>query len=184
MKHNPGFSRGSTWPACRTTTPDGSMAFGSTLTSMRTRWLKACRRCWPPRPSREPRSTPFTTTRPSARYGSMNSNRWRSVARIAQGIAEHGMAFAHWAELIGTSDTDALDRFEDAYLGHYDSLEDYAQSMIDDFGLEEEIGKTVPEFLAPYVQVDFEGFGRDMEFSGDVTTSAGDGGIYIFDGTI
>ncbi len=106
------------------------------------------------------------------------------VARIAQGIDEHGMAFAHWADLVGTGDTDALDRFEDAYRGHYDGLQDYARSLIEDVGLQEEIDKMVPDFLAPYVQVDFEGFGRDLELSGDISTSAGDGGIYIFDGTV
>jgi antirestriction protein len=106
------------------------------------------------------------------------------VARIARGIDEHGMAFAHWADLVGTSDADALDRFEDAYRGHYESLQDYAGLLIEDVGLQDEIDKAVPDYLGPYVQVDIEGFGRDLELSGDITTSAGDGGIYVFDGTV
>jgi antirestriction protein len=41
----------------------------------------------------------------------------------------------------------------------------------------------VPDSLRPYVQFDYEGFARDMELSGDITTSDGDGGVYIFEGT-
>jgi antirestriction protein len=107
-----------------------------------------------------------------------------NVCRIAQGIAEHGMAFAHWASLVGSSNADMLERFEDAYLGHWEDLEAYADSLIDDLGLHEAVGRTVPEFLAAYVHVDTAGFGRDLELSGDIATSAGDGGIYIFEGRV
>ena len=34
----------------------------------------------------------------------------------------------------------------------------------------------------PYVQVDVEGFARDLELSGDVLTSEGDSGVYVFEG--
>jgi antirestriction protein len=106
------------------------------------------------------------------------------LSRIGRGIGQHGLAFAHWADLVGTRDSDSLDRFEDAYLGHFASSAEYAESLIEDTGLQTEIDTAIPDFLSAYVQIDFEGFGRDLELSGDITTSAGDGGIYIFDGTV
>ena len=107
-----------------------------------------------------------------------------SVSRIGRGIAEHGLPFAHWAGLVGTSNSEALDRFEDAYMGHYDDLEDYGRSIVEAFGLGEELEEAVPDLLASYVDIDFAGFARDMEINGQITTSAGEGGIYIFDGTV
>lgn len=40
----------------------------------------------------------------------------------------------------------------------------------------------VPEAYSAYIWIDYEGFARDMEMSGDITTSEGDGGVYIFEG--
>ncbi|HLX88444.1 MAG TPA: antirestriction protein ArdA [Acidimicrobiales bacterium] len=105
-----------------------------------------------------------------------------TVSAVALGIAEHGPAFAHWAALVGTSETEALGRFEDAYLGHADSIEDYAEGLLDDLGYSEIIKSSVPDFLQPYVKLDVEGFARDLELSGDLTVSAGDGGVYVFEG--
>jgi antirestriction protein len=107
-----------------------------------------------------------------------------SVCRIGRGIAEHGMAFAHWASLVGSGNVDALEHFEDAYLGHYDDLEAYGDSLIDDFGIREVLEEAVPQHMACFVHVDAAAFGRDLDLSGDITTSAGDGGIYVFDGTV
>ncbi len=107
-----------------------------------------------------------------------------NVSRIGQGIAAHGMAFAHWASLVGSGNAEILERFEDAYRGHWENLEAYADSLIDDLGLHEAVGRAVPEFLAAYVHVDTAGFARDLELSGDITTSVGDGGVYVFEGTV
>jgi antirestriction protein len=106
-----------------------------------------------------------------------------SVSRIGRGIAEYGQAFAHWAALVGT-DSEALERFEESYRGHYASLAAYVEEVIDDMGVDDDIDKAVPEFLAPYVHINVEAFGRDLEQSGDITASSGEGGVYIFDGTV
>lgn len=100
------------------------------------------------------------------------------VSRIARGIAEHGPAFAHYANLV---DPDQLDAFEDCYLGHYEDLESYAESFLDDLGFREELDRVVPELIAPYVSFNVGAFARDMELSGSIATSEGDGGIYVFD---
>jgi len=106
-----------------------------------------------------------------------------TVSRIATGIAEHGPPFAHFAALVDSNDVDELDGFEDAYLGHFVSVQDYAEYLLDDLGYEELIDRTVPEHIRPYVHLDVEGFARDLELSGDVTASEGDGGVYVFDPT-
>ena|SRR5579862_158535 len=106
----------------------------------------------------------------------------RTVAKVSRGIAEHGPAYAHWAAIIGIHDPDELDRFEEVFLGHAESVEAYAEQLLDDLGYTEEVvERSLPEFLQPYVRLDIEGFARDLELSGDITTSEGDGGVYVFD---
>lgn len=106
----------------------------------------------------------------------------RIVSQIGRGVAEHGPAFAHWAALCVTSDPDDLARF-DAFLGHWDSLEAYADDLLDDLGIEAILGQAVPTHLQAYVTVDVEGFARDLEYSGEVSASEGDNGVYLFDQT-
>lgn len=104
----------------------------------------------------------------------------RTVAKVARGIAEHGPAYAHWAAIVGTGDPDALERFGDCYLGHHQSVEAYAEELLADMGAFELVERSVPEHLQPYVTLDVAGFARDLELAGDITTSEGDGGVYVF----
>lgn len=104
-----------------------------------------------------------------------------SVAKVGRGIAEHGPAYAHWAGVVGIGDPDELDRFEDVYLGHHESVEAYAEELLDDLGYFDLVERTVPEYMQAYITVDVQGFARDLELSGDITTSEGDGGAYVFD---
>ena len=104
-----------------------------------------------------------------------------TISQIGQGIATHGPAFAHWASVCGTDDRDELGRFDDVYLGHWDSIEDYAEELLDDLGIDDLIERNIPDSLQGYVTVDTEGFARDLEYSGDVTSSEGDNGVYLFD---
>ena len=107
-----------------------------------------------------------------------------TVAALAEGIAEHGAAFAHWAALVGTSDPDALERFEDAYLGEAESIESYAEELLDDLGVLRQLDDLLPEHLQPYVSFDVAGFAREMELSGDVVTSEAPEGVYVFSGVM
>ena len=107
-----------------------------------------------------------------------------TVAAVSAGIAEHGAAFAHWAAMVGTSDVESLDRFEDAYLGHAESIESYAEELLDDLGVLRQIDGLIPEHLQPYVTFDVVGFARDLELSGDLMTSEADDGIYVFSGAM
>ena len=104
-----------------------------------------------------------------------------TVSRLARGIAEHGEAFAHWVALNDMRDELAFQQFEDAYLGCFESLEAYAQELLDDLGYEDSFEAVVPGFLQPYVKIDVEGFARDLELSGDVATARGRDGVYVYD---
>jgi antirestriction protein len=105
-----------------------------------------------------------------------------TVTLIAQGITEHGPAFAHWADICGVGDADALAQFEDAFLGFWNSIGDYAEQLVDDLGITEDLHRQIPAHLQPYVSFDIESFARDLELSGDVVAANGDGGVYLFCG--
>jgi antirestriction protein len=105
------------------------------------------------------------------------------VSRIARGIAEHGYAFAAWAE-VHESEPDRFDDFHAAYLGHYDSLQGYAEQLADDFGYTAAIG-TLPQSMQPYVTVDTAAMARELELSGDVYVAPDpSGGVWLFDGNV
>lgn len=102
------------------------------------------------------------------------------VSQIARGIVEHDYAFAAWAE-VHEGTPEMLDHFTDNYLGHYDSVQDYAQQLADDFGYAAELTK-LPESLQPYVRIDTAAMARDMELSGDLYVAPDpDGGVWLFD---
>lgn len=107
-----------------------------------------------------------------------------TIAQLAQGIEQHGLAYSAWADHVGHTSADALNRFEDAFLGTWDSCKEYAEGLLDDLGLSRELDEAIPELLHGYVTVDVESFGRDMEIDGMITvTENPDGpGVWIFDG--
>jgi antirestriction protein len=103
------------------------------------------------------------------------------VSQVAQGIVEHGPAFGAFAA--HENGSEVPDDFADRYLGHYETIEDYAAQLVDDLGYDELLDEAVPDSLRPYVQIDVEGLARDMQLGGDVwTADAEDGGVWIFDG--
>jgi antirestriction protein len=103
------------------------------------------------------------------------------VSRIARGIDEYGLAYAAWAEHAG-HDEDALASFEDAYLGEWDSVEAYAEELLEDLGYLDQLDQNVPEILAPYVRVDIAAFAHDLELGGDITAIDHARGVWLFDG--
>ena len=104
------------------------------------------------------------------------------IARIAQGIARHGEAFKHWTAIEGITRLDLVTGFEDAYRGHWESVEAFAMDFWEDCGYEESLAQVIPEQLQAYVRFDAAAFARDLELAGNVSSSAGDSGVYIFDG--
>jgi antirestriction protein len=105
------------------------------------------------------------------------------VSRLSQGIAEHGRAFAAWAEV--TDDEASLDQFEEAYLGHYDSSEAYADQLVEDLGYQRTLDDVLPEHLRPYVNFNLAGLAQDLRLNGDIRVAHDDqGGVWIFQGDV
>jgi antirestriction protein len=100
------------------------------------------------------------------------------VSKVANGIKEHGLAYAHWATLVSTDEE--LDQFEERYLGQWPSRTEYASDVLDDLGLYEQVEQAVSDNLRPYVTLDAEGFGRDLELGGDISVVDLAGSVYIF----
>jgi antirestriction protein len=114
----------------------------------------------------------------SLRVGEQESLSW--VSAVANGIVEHGLAFAAYADVM--QDEDALTGFADGYLGHYESMEHYVEQLVADCGYDELLDQAVPQNLRPYIQIDVAGLARDMQLSGDVhALPADDGGVWLFD---
>lgn len=112
------------------------------------------------------------------RIGEQESVGW--VTKVARGITEHGLAYAAYADVM--EDEETLDGFEDAYLGHFDSLQAYAEQLVDDLGYERLLDEAVPESLRAYVQFDTAMLARDMQMGGDIhVIPAEDGGVWLFD---
>ena len=118
----------------------------------------------------------------ACRIGEYDSMEW--ISAVAQGIAEHGLAFAAWADQCN-SDTEQLVKFEEIYLGEWDSIEEYAERILDDFGLNRELEEAIPELLQGYVKIDVAGFARDMQAGLDITVVDKPGGaVWIFQGGV
>ena len=114
-------------------------------------------------------------------FGNLHLSEWESVetiSRIGRGIAQHGTTFAAWASLVGTSDVEQLERFDETYMGTWESTAAYAENLVDDIGLEDELDRVVPEGLRPYIRIDYEMLARDL--TGDLHLVGDEIGIYIF----
>ena len=101
------------------------------------------------------------------RIGEQESLSW--VSAVARGIAEHGPAFAAYADVV--EDEAALAGFEDDYLGHYTSAADYAEQLIADLGYDEMLDQAIPDIMRAYVRIDSDAHNLTLVFS-DLTVEA------------
>lgn len=100
------------------------------------------------------------------------------VVSVARGIAEHGMAFAAWAEL-HDADAGMLAAFQDHYLGYFTSYAEFGRNLVGALGWD--IDSDVPPPLRPWIQLDYEGIGRaEIEQSRLIAIPADDGGLWTF----
>ena len=100
-----------------------------------------------------------------------------TVSTLGKGIGEHGLVFSHFVQLVGTNNLEDLKRFDDIYIGRWDSMEQYAQELLDDLGFD--LDQVVPEFIRPYIRVDIESFARDLKY--DLYVSEDSDGVYVFE---
>lgn len=117
-------------------------------------------------------------------FGSWKVNEYDDievVARIARGIAEHGYAYAAWADVFDGEPTSLnIETFREAYLGHYDSVTAYVEQLADELGYGQELDN-LPEHLRQYTRIDYAAIARDMDSSGDIATVPNpSGGLWLF----
>lgn len=104
---------------------------------------------------------------------------FESISRVAQGIAEHGEAFAHWAAYVGSESTQEIERFTDHYRGEWDSFE----ACIRDYLEETEFYRfleQVPEDVRGYVEVDVKQIARDWSCDYHIAELA-NGRVVVFE---
>lgn len=102
------------------------------------------------------------------------------ISAVATGVVEHGGAFAAYAALVNDQ-PERLKDFETVYRGEWESVEAYAEELLDDLGANDCL-EQVPDWLQPYVSLDVAGFARDLELGGDIwTESTGKGGVWVFE---
>lgn len=105
---------------------------------------------------------------------------FEDVAGLAAALAEHGAAFAAWHNYSPSYNTDA-DDFQEQYAGEWDSLEDYVADYWEQCGEFDAKKISGDNWWHPANYVDWERMGKDLEHSGDIWTSAAEGGkIYVF----
>ncbi|MGI8667507.1 MAG: antirestriction protein ArdA [Jatrophihabitans sp.] len=103
------------------------------------------------------------------------------ITLVAQGIVEHGLAFAAWADVM--EEEEHLAGFDTAYLGHYDSLHAYIEQLINDLGYDQLLDNAVPASIRPYVKIDITATANDLLLGGDLhALPAPGGGVWIFRG--
>lgn len=111
--------------------------------------------------------------------GEYQSVEW--ITEVASGIAEHGPAFAAWAEHTASEPQD-LQRFTDCYLGEWESVDAYVEGYLDDLGATQAL-EDVATWLQPYVNIDVGDIARDLQLGGDITVVHNpDGKVWIFEG--
>ncbi|MCL2467469.1 MAG: antirestriction protein ArdA [Micrococcales bacterium] len=105
----------------------------------------------------------------------------RAVA-LTEAIAEHGEPFALWADDMGADyAVEQAERFDEVYVGHYESEAAFAEEMWEDSGYQASLERAIPEPLRYYVEFDAEFYARDLRLGGDVTyLPAEDGGVYVY----
>lgn len=90
-----------------------------------------------------------------------------TIAKWAEGIERHGEAFGAWVAHVGEPSDDLIEQFEDRYQGEWESIEAYAEYMLDELGAHRIVDEA-PEWLQPYLKLDVEGFARDLELNGQL----------------
>lgn len=90
------------------------------------------------------------------------------------GVLIYGAFYEHYGQH-DDEPTEAVERVREAYAGHHDSVADWAENFLEETGGLDE----VPENLRNYI--DFDAYGRDAKYSGDIFTEfAPDGGVFVF----
>lgn len=119
-------------------------------------------------------------------FGSVQLHEYESldvVCSLGKGIAEHGLAFAAWAEISDNRDIYTLERFETAYFGEFENRQAYAEHVFEGMNGEQEL-QVLPDWMRDIVRVDYERMIHEMETSGEVRFADQPRGVWVFNGRI
>jgi antirestriction protein len=97
----------------------------------------------------------------------------RALCELSELIDQHGEAYAAYVGQVGQQYA-TPEGFEDAFLGTFRSVEDYAEDYADSVGLFDKCNDTLKNYF------NFEAFARDMQYSGDISAVEGGDGVFIF----
>jgi antirestriction protein len=119
-------------------------------------------------------------------FGAIRLHEYESISMVAAiscGLTKHGAAFGHWAEYCRTEGDRTslladLERFEGVYLGHWESEEAFAQSMLEDYDFEAELDRVLPPSLRQYVSIDIRAFAADV--ISDLHIAQDQDGVHVF----
>ena len=92
------------------------------------------------------------------------------VARLAELVGEHGEAFAAYAGYVG-SDYATAEGFREAYMGKWDSEEEYARHIAEET-------LDIPERLEFYM--DYEKYARDLFINDYYSVDTSDFKVFVF----
>lgn len=102
------------------------------------------------------------------------------ITRLARGVANHGAAYAVYAEFVGTHDPDLLDKFTDFYVGSYDNAEAWARAVAEDLDWHGQLDREITDpMLRRYVAIDYAKVAREGAEGWDVVTGADDR-VHVF----
>lgn len=108
----------------------------------------------------------------------------KDTVAIARGIREHGQAFVEWVRYFGREvlhDEDSS--FEDSYIGSYQSEDDLQRAIFELVGfdqLDQQLDRMVRDHFRGYIQIDIEGFVRDLQLGGEMYVSEVSGVHHCF----
>jgi len=105
-----------------------------------------------------------------------------TLHELAKGIAEHGEAFAAWAE-VNEGNSERWPLFTEAYLGEYASLTAYGEHLWEEMGWQQVVEDVLPPEVARYTTVDAEHLAQDLWLEGSIQiVQKPGGGCWIFRG--
>jgi len=99
------------------------------------------------------------------------------VSRLAKGIAEHGQAFAAYADWNRQADPE-LEHFAEAHEGTYPTREAWAEEVANELFEWPRYREAIPEPLRGHVTLDLTSLALDLEPHRHVVE--GDEGVYVF----
>ena len=94
-------------------------------------------------------------------------------------------AFEAWASLREEHQDSSREFFERAYLGHYASVEQYAETLIDGYELDAKLDAVIAPPFRQFVDIDVTGLAQALVGNGTLyTVRATPVGVWVFNGEI